>query len=184
MNSQEVETGAAAQVAHATTQPAQEQAKADTVAELALAYPALVAQIRTEAATAERTRILGIETIAVAGHDELIASCKADPGCSPEKAAMQILHAEKGTRGKQLAAIKGVEREASKVPAAVTSAAIEAPARPAAAATTPEGMTAEFNAQTPEGEKLRAEFPDAATYVAFKQAEGKGLVRRLVNRTK
>jgi signal peptide peptidase SppA len=158
-------------------------AKTDTAADLAAAYPTLVAQIRTEAAAAERERILGIETIAVAGHDALIRAAKADGKTTPEQAAMQILKAEKQTRSSQLAAIQGVEAEGSKVPAAPASA-------PAAAdvaklkASTPEAWAAEFNAQDANGAALRAEFPTGVeTYVAFKKAEAGGLVRRLVNRT-
>lgn len=155
-------------------------AKTETSADLAAAFPALVAQIRTEAATAERERILAIEGIAVAGHDDLIKACKADGKTTVEQAAMKILTAEKQTRTSQLAAIKGVETEGGKVPA---SPAASAPGETTTKATTPEGWKAEYEAQDPAGEKLRGEFPTVESYVACMKAEASGRVRRLVPRS-
>jgi hypothetical protein len=96
--------------------------KPTTAAELASAFPDLVSSIRSEAATAERQRIIGIEQIAVAGHDKLVTEMKADPAVTPEKAAVRILEAEKAARGQRMAAIKGVEDEAAgKAPATPTA---------------------------------------------------------------
>ena len=131
-----------------------------------------------EGATAERARILGIETIAVAGHDALVAEMKADGKTSPADAAMRILAAEKVTRGKNLQAIKDVETEGSKVPAVASAQGTQDPPK-SAKATTPEQWKAEYAADP----KLQAEFTAAEPYAAYMQAETSGKVRRLVNRS-
>jgi signal peptide peptidase SppA len=180
MTKQAGEPGASIpETAPAAVAPAQEAQRTETVAELTAAYPSLVAQIRTDAANAERARILGIEAIAVAGHDDLIKQCKADGKTTPEQAAMQILTAEKGIRRAQMSAIQGVEAVASQVPAAPASISA---AEQTATASTPEAWADEYKANTAHGEKLRAEFPTAEGYVAFRKAEASGRVRRLVNR--
>src|SRR5574343_440870 len=47
--------------------------------------------IRSEAAAAERARILGIEALAMPGADALIAELKADATATPETAAIKVL---------------------------------------------------------------------------------------------
>jgi len=148
---------------------------ATTVAELSAASPVLVSQIQGIAATAERERILGIEAIAVPGHEALVANMKADGKTTPDQAARHILEAEKKTRGTHLNAIKGVEDEGKKVVAAPSAGARpETPPK----ATTPEGWKAEYAAS----EALQSEFLSVANYVAFKTAESQGRVKRLVQR--
>lgn len=49
------------------------------------------AAIAQEAAAAERARIIGIEAHAIPGTETLIASLKADPAMTPERAAVQVL---------------------------------------------------------------------------------------------
>lgn len=71
---------------------------------------------RSEGATAERERILGIESQAIAGHDDLIAQLKADGTTSPAEAAVQILAAEQSARKVGMAEIDTNGNEA--VPAA------------------------------------------------------------------
>lgn len=67
--------------------------------ELQAAAPELVqsllAEGRTEGATAERERILGIEAHALPGHDALINELKADGKTTPDQAAARVLGAEK-----------------------------------------------------------------------------------------
>lgn len=136
----------------------------------------------TDGAKAERERIIGIDAIAVAGHDELITAAKADGKTTPEQVAMQILKAEQATRGKQMAAIKSVETEGGKVAAAPNPAGSPAAAKVVAIDAT--GWKAEYEAPDANGIALRAEFPTGVeSYVAFRKAEASGLVRRLVNRT-
>jgi len=146
-------------------------AAATTVADLVSAYPDLCTQLRAAGATAERTRLLGIEAHAMPGHEALIAKCKADPACTPDMAAGQIIAAEKALRGSALDAIKGVETAAAAVKPAPSASAPSAPA--ASTASTPDGWKAEFAAQTPAGEKLRAEFASVDDYVGFKANESK-----------
>ena len=94
---------------------------------------------------------------------------------------MQILQAEKQTRTAQASAIQGVETVTSKVPAAPVASVRTETERPAAA-TTPDGWRAEYAAQDDKGAALRGEFPTVETYVAYRNAESKGLVQRLVQR--
>lgn len=135
-----------------------------------------------EGAKGERERIAGIDAIAVAGHDKLIADAKADGKTSPEQVAMAILKAEQVTRGKALNAIKGVEAEGSKVAAAPNAGGSESTGHKAAA-TDAQGWKAEYEAQDAAGAALRKEFLSCEHYVSFKKAEAAGIVKRLVNRT-
>lgn len=150
-------------------------ARITTAAELCAAYPALTSAIGANAATAERERILGIEAIAGAGHEAMIAGFKADGRTTPEQAAFAILKAEKETRGLRMDQIRGVEAETGRVgaapppsPAATQSAAAEPQTQ------TREQMIAAYEASP----ALRAEFPTADLYVAFMKAEQSGKVRR------
>ncbi len=151
-----------------------------TAAELASAFPDLCAAIRADGAAAERTRILGIEAHAMAGHDALIATMKADPTVTPDMAAGRILAAEKAARGQQAQAIVDVEKVTGAVKAAPQSHPAGAAAVSASEkATTPEGWKAEYAASP----QLQAEFASADDYVSLKRAEASGKVRVLGSRT-
>lgn len=126
-----------------------------------------------EGATAERERILGIEAIAAPGHEELIAKAKADGKTTPDQAAGAILRAEKETRGKQMTAVAGVEKETGKIDAAPTAGG-KTPAE-TSTAKTPDAWKAEYAAS----EKLQSEFASAEDYVAVCKAEASGRVRVL-----
>jgi hypothetical protein len=67
-------------------------------------YNAILEQGRseghTQGATAERERILGIETHAGPGHAELITEMKADGKTTPDQAAARILAAERASLAK------------------------------------------------------------------------------------
>jgi hypothetical protein len=151
-------------------------AAATTTADLAAAYPDLCAAIRAEGASAERTRIAGIEAHAMAGHEKLVADMKADPNVTPDMAAGRILAAEKAARGQQLQAIVDVEKVTGKV-AASPSSALAAPGA-TEKATTPEGWKAEYVASA----QLQSEFASAEDYVALRKAESAGKVRVLNSR--
>ena len=73
-----------------------------------------------EASKLERERILGIEKIALPGHEALVAEMKADGKTSPGEAAIRINETEKLTREKRLEAIKkdGLAPAPSAVPSA------------------------------------------------------------------
>jgi len=63
-------------------------------------HPEIVQAFRAEGADAERARILGVEDVAMPGHEALIASLKADGKTTPGEAALQVLTAEKATLAK------------------------------------------------------------------------------------
>ena len=77
--------------------------------ELAAQSPELLQQIQSEAsaagATAERERILGVEAHAMAGHEKLIATLKADGKTTPDQAAAQVLVAHRSALSAQAAAL-------------------------------------------------------------------------------
>src|SRR5574337_686848 len=68
---------------------------------------ALLEEGRQAGASAERSRILGIEAQAAGlpGHEALIASLKADGKTTPEQAAVQVLAAERGSLASRAAAL-------------------------------------------------------------------------------
>lgn len=68
-------------------------------------HPEIAAALTEQGATAERERILGIEANSLPGHDDLIASFKADGKTTPEQAAVAILKAEKEKGATALSAI-------------------------------------------------------------------------------
>lgn len=143
-----------------------------TVEELRAAFPDLVAGIESAAAKAERDRINGIEEMAVAGYEKIVAECKADPAVSPEAAAARILRAQKQQGDERAQALKDVEAEAA------VDAAPKGDDKPAGAtpkASNPDGWKSEYEAS----ETLQDEFASAEQYVAFKTAEKDGRARRL-----
>ncbi|WBL75605.1 hypothetical protein I3J27_21470 [Bradyrhizobium xenonodulans] len=146
-----------------------------TAAELAGAFPDLCAAIRAEGATAERARIIGIEAHAMAGHEALIATMKADATVTPDMAAGRILAAEKVARGQQAQAIVDVEKVTGKVVAAPQSHPTAAAASEVEKGSTPDGWKAEYASSA----ALQAEFATVDDYVSLKVAESAGKVRVL-----
>lgn len=63
---------------------------------LAANHPALLAELMTEGATAERARILGIQAAALPGHDKLVAQL-IEEGVSVEAAGLRMVQAEKAS---------------------------------------------------------------------------------------
>lgn len=172
--------------------------KPASIAELTAAFPELVSQIRndalatasstatetalaaarTDAATAERTRILGIEAAALPGHEDLVATLKADGKSSPGDAALAIAAAEKAKRGGVLAALQ----------ADGTTGANAAPApAPAAGAKDVDTILADRTRPVADRCKaafemsadLRAEFGSVERFIAYQGAVEGGNVRRL-----
>lgn len=149
--------------------------KPTSVAELTTAFPDLVASIRTEAATAERARIQGIEKAAGKrrGLDDLVARMKADASCSPDKAAMQILEHENAQLEARGTDLKGVETEGGKIaPAPNSGGALDAPK---VVQQNAEGWKAEWAASA----VLQSEFTSAEQYASFKDGEASGRIRIL-----
>lgn len=160
--------------------PAPAPAKMTTLAEMQAAYPALCTELGNAqsiaGATAERTRILGIEALGaqMKGHEKLIAELKADASVSPEQAAVRIIGAENVARAQQLNGIKAVEDATGRVNPAPKSGNDDANHR-ATKATTPDGWKAEYEGS----DALKSEFAGAEQYVAFKKAESEGRVKVL-----
>ena len=132
---------------------------------------------RTEGATAERTRILGIEAAAMPGHENLIAEMKADGKTTPGEAALKIVAAERAKGGAALAALKGDD-------ASLATAAPPAPVAtaPGSAAALPADAPLEDRCKVTWGKdgKLRAEFGGSFDhYLAFAKAEASGKVKIL-----
>lgn len=119
---------------------------------------------------AERERVLGIDKIALPGHEALIAQCKAE-GASLEDTKTKILEAEKVARTRHLEAIKTDGKQA-------------VPANPTATGepTTTDDSVLPFDervkAQWDKDAKLRSEYlENFDAYRAFERANAKGLVR-------
>jgi len=143
-----------------------------TAVQLTAAFPALCSEIALSAATAERTRILGIEANAMPGHEKLVTAMKTDPTVTPDQAAGRIIAADKALRAGELRAIEDVETVTGGVkPAAVSGGHQPAPET----ANTVEGWKAEWS----KSADLKAEFETAEQYAVFKEAETNGRVKIL-----
>lgn len=124
---------------------------------------------RAEGATAERARLAGIESAALPGHDALVASCKADPACTPGDAALRINAAERAKLTAVAGNIANVEKATGTVAAAVTT---QATGGTAEVPQTAEGWKAEFAAS----KELQAVHQSADTYANWKQGVADGRV--------
>jgi len=125
---------------------------------------------------AENERIVSLEKMALAGHEALIASAKADPEMTAEKLAVKIVEAEKEAKNTYAANLKASEEENPETPASVETNPQEEKEEEA----DPENVTDEDKdvAAWNKDKKLRAEFnDDKESYLAFARAERKGLVK-------
>jgi ATP-dependent Clp protease protease subunit len=118
-----------------------------------------------QAAKAERDRIEGIRAAAFEGQDELVKTCVAD-GLSIGEAA-QKLNADYKAKGVHLAGIKNGEKHLAGLGAAPNAGGDAGGG--GKKASTPEEWKAEYSAS----DKLKADFPDADNYVAFKKNESR-----------
>ena len=104
----------------------------ETKEQLEQTYPELTAQIKQEAAAAaakeaaeqERTRIAGIDALAMSGYEDIIAKAKADPTKDAGAVAMEMILAQKQSGEKHLEAAKKDADDSG----ANAVAAVEAPA--------------------------------------------------------
>ncbi|MDH2325998.1 S49 family peptidase [Cereibacter sp. SYSU M97828] len=121
------------------------------------------------AVTAERDRILGIDDVAVAGHDDLVSKAKADGKTTPEQLALQILKAEKAAGGREIEAREKAEEE-TKVP--------PAPPRTETSSSAGDSIEDKAKAAWEKDGALRSEFGgDFAAYLAFEKANASGHAR-------
>lgn len=115
-----------------TKQNRSEGMEINNVEELKAQYPELTAELcraATESAkqevadavehavTAERERLAAIDSVAVAGFEELVANAKADPAQNAGTVAMAIVKAQKEQGTAYLAALKRDAQAANAVPA-------------------------------------------------------------------
>ena len=128
------------------------------------------------AAKAERERIAAIQAAAFAGQETLAAELIADGRTTAAEAALRFNQDLKAKGPDHVAALRAMDAHA-RVPANPTGGASAATTE--AVPQTDDGWKAEFNAQTPAGAALRAEFGAEANYLAFKRADAGGKVRIL-----
>lgn len=131
---------------------------------------AAVAAAKIEGATAERQRILGIEAQAVPGHDELIATLKADGKTTAPEAAVQILAAEKAARQTEVA---GIDANTGTVIPAIEASGDSATIDPNLP------IEDRAKAEWDTSADIRDEFKSQSSYIAFRKAEEQGRVRIL-----
>lgn len=158
-------------MAEANGTPAAEKPVIDR-AYLAANHADLVVAIQSEAAAAERSRILDVQSQAAGfpGHDDLIASLVADGKTGGAEAALQILSAE---RGKGAARVDALRADA---PAPVGHAE-PTDGEPAPASDAP--IEERAQAAWDKDAAIRAEFGQFATYLAFARANDAGQVKVL-----
>jgi len=150
-------------------------ATAMTLDELRAAHPdlcaALVEEGRTVGATAERQRILDVESQALPGHEALIAQFKADGTTTGPMAAVAILQAERAVGAKR------AEQLVADAPKPVAHAAAPDD-KPQAA---DESLPLDQRAQAKWGSDpaTRAEFGAFDTYLAYAKAHDAGTVKIL-----
>ena len=143
--------------------------------ELRAAHPDLAAALVAEGvaigATAERERIHAVEAQLLPGHEALIASLKADGKTTGAEAAVQVLAAERSVCAGRAASL------ASEAPQPVAHAA--APTDKPASADTSLPIEERAKATWDADEKIRAEFGQFDTYLAYAKAQANGTVKIL-----
>lgn len=120
---------------------------------------------------AERERILAVEAQLLPGHEALIASLKADGKTTGAEAALQVLAAERSICAGRAAAIGG---EAPR-PVPHAAAPTDKPAGTDLSLPIEERAKATWDAD----EKIRAEFGQFDTYLAYAKADAAGTVKVL-----
>lgn len=129
---------------------------------------------REAGAIAERERILGIEKIAMPGHEESVATFKADGKTTPAEAAMAILAVEKAKGGKVLDALKA-DGAAGPAAAVAAQAAVSTQVDGAKLlADTTQPIDVRCKAAWDADAGLRAEFGSLSTLVAYEAAKASG----------
>lgn len=135
-----------------------------------------------EGAQAERERILGIDAIAMSGHEQLVAEAKST-GMSIADFAIAQANAEKSTRQKRLEAIKKDGLAAAPSANATTTGEIK-PVADDPSRSLEERAKAEWdrNAANDEGVRIQDEFTSFEAFLALKQNEPRIRILRVVNR--
>lgn len=82
----------------------------EEVTALTRAHGAVVARIRTRAASAERARIAGIRSLGRVGQESVLQGCIDDASCTVERAALTLLQHEQGKRAAHLRGVRAEEQ--------------------------------------------------------------------------
>ena len=141
-----------------------EKEKSEPVECSAKEFAEIIAKSKKE----ERERLLALDEVTIAGHEDLLAKAKADPAMTAEKLAFEIIKSEKAKGNKHLESLKAAEAAMPEV----------APSVPAASE--PVGATPEERAENEWNAKaeIRKEFGgDKAAYIAFAVAQENGQIK-------
>lgn len=124
------------------------------------------------AATTERERILGLDEVAVEGHEDLVAAARADGKTTAAELAVKIIKAEKASGNKVLSDLRSADASAAVAPVA--------PGTEALGGDGDGDIEAKAKSAWDKDAKLRAEFGGKFdTYLAFSKAESTGRARIL-----
>ena len=123
----------------------------------------------------ERARILGLEDVAMSGHEDLLEQARSDGKSKAADLALKIVAAEKQRGGNVL---KTMEEETAAEPV-VTPSTGQAP-HIDVNAPIEERAESEWQASA----DIRTEFADKDAYIAFRKAEDSGRVKRYAPRSK
>jgi signal peptide peptidase SppA len=133
-------------------------------------YPSITNALRLEGAQLERERIQAVEEQLIPGYEALINQLKYDGKTTGVEAAVKVLAAEKQQRVQILNDLK----EASHNQVTAVDSLASDSNKPLAQAITTEEQLAQEWLTSPV---LQEEFISQATYIAYRQAESKGLVK-------
>lgn len=130
--------------------------------------PEQIDAYRAEGAKVERERLLALDDVAIAGHEELLAKAKSDPNMTAEKLALEIVKAEKVRGNGYVASLKSAEAAMPQIiPSVVQSTAT-------VGATPQERAENEWNAKA----DIRQEFDgDKAAFIAYFVAQESGQIK-------
>lgn len=123
-------------------------------------------------AKVERERIMALEEMALSGHEDMVAEAKKDGKTQPGELAMKIVAAQK-QRGFDFLQDRREDANANK---GIGPSQDQQPMSPGADASAP--IEERAAAEWAKDQKIRAEFGDKDTYIAFRKAEEEGRVRR------
>lgn len=135
--------------------------------------PDIVAAIRAEGATAERTRIQAVEKALIPGHEALVNSLKFDGVTSGGDAALAVIEADRKTRSTAAAQL------AADAPKPLPSAAAPAVEPPQTKAEDDKDTPVEdrCKAKWESSSAIRGEFSSLTAYTAYVRASESGQAR-------
>ena len=127
------------------------------------------------AVKAERDRILGIENLALPGHEDLIAEMKADGSVTPEMAALRIVQAEQKLGTDRIQAMRDADKSVEPLASAptVTGDVVE----PTKSTTNKELSPEEIWDQNVDN--VQSEFREKTSFLAYHKANSSGRVKQL-----